>query len=207
MPAVRNRSLMPIRALLALALIGALASVMTLLAPFPTRAAQHAVQVAGMAFSPATLTITAGDTVTWTNGDDRRHTVTSNDGAFDSGNLDAGASFSFTFTTPGTYTYRCDYHPEMQATIVVEPAAAAAPAPANQAPSGGTDAGAGGAAAQITHAPGTHDGSQPDTALPAPVSTAWLSPLLVGLGLVALAFAVFPPVAATVEAEPDAPRA
>ena len=118
MPAVRNSSLVPVRAVVALALIGALASVMALLAPVPTRAAaQHAVQVADMAFSPATLTISAGDTVTWTNADDRRHTVTSNDGAFDSGNLDQGASFSFTFTEPGTHTYRCDYHPEMQATI------------------------------------------------------------------------------------------
>lgn len=193
MPAVHRRSPLPLRAVLALGLFGAVASVMTLLAPVQTRAAQHAVQVANMAFAPATLTIAAGDTVTWTNGDDRRHTVTSNDGAFDSGNLDQGGSFSFTFTQPGTYTYRCDYHPEMQATIVVEAASTAAPAA--QAPSGGTDAGAGGGtAAPVTHAPATDDGSQPDTALPTPTSIAWLSPLLIGLGLVALAFAVFPPV-------------
>ena len=48
-------------------------------------------------------------------------------------------------------------------------------------------------AAVTTHAPGTHDGSQPDTALEAPISLAWLAPLLIGLGLVAFAFGLIPP--------------
>ena len=159
MPAVR-------RASVALALVGVLASVLTLAAPAPTRAAEHVVQIADSAFSPATLTISVGDTVTWRNADDRPHTVTSNDGAFDSGNLDEGQGFSFTFTEPGTYTYLCEYHEEMQATIVVE-AASEAPA-AGGSTSAGTDAGGdetatsgGSAPAGASHDPGTHDPASP----------------------------------------------
>ncbi len=90
------------------------------------RAATHAVTIDDFAFSPATLTVTAGDTVTWTNDDAVTHTATSTTGAFDSGDLAPGASFSFTFTTPGTYDYLCTPHPSMTGRIVVQ----AAPAPA-----------------------------------------------------------------------------
>jgi plastocyanin len=194
MPAVSQR-------FLALALVGAIVSLMPLAAPPPARAAEHTVQIADSAFSPATLTIGVGDTVTWRNADDRPHTVTSNDGAFDSGNLDEDLGFSFTFTEPGTYTYRCDYHPDMQATIVVEAAAAPAPEPASGgSTSQGTDipaAGGGGATATATHAPG-HEAGQPDTAVEPPISLAWLAPLLIGLGLVAFAFGLVPPARATV---------
>jgi plastocyanin len=93
------------------------------------RAATHAVTISDFAFSPATLTITAGDTVTWTNDDPIVHTATSATGAFDSGDLAEGASFSVTFTTPGTYDYVCTPHPTMTGRIVVQ-AAVAAPSPA-----------------------------------------------------------------------------
>lgn len=95
------------------------------------RAATHAVTIADFAFSPPMLTITAGDTVTWTNEDAVAHTATSATGAFDSGDLAQGSSFSFTFTTPGTYAYICSPHPEMTGQIVVQaaaPAQTAAPA-------------------------------------------------------------------------------
>ena len=188
MPAVR-RTFLPI------ALVGALASVLAVAAPPPTRAAEHAVQITDSTFSPATLTIGVGDTVTWRNADDRPHTVTSNDGAFDSGNLDEGQGFSFTFSEQGMYTYRCDYHSEMQATIVVE--AESTPAPASGGSTArGTDAPAaaedGATPAAASHAPG-HEAGQPDTALQAPVSLAWIAPLLIGLGLVAFAFGLVPP--------------
>jgi plastocyanin len=196
MPAVRRPSLTAIRAV---TFVAATAALLTLGAPSPTRAAEHAVQIADSAFSPATMTISVGDTVTWTNADGRPHTVTSDGGAFDSGNLDEGQAFSFTFSEPGTYTYHCNYHGEMQATIVVEAASAPAAAPSQAAggtASGGTDAqtaAGGGTAATTTHAAGTHEGAQPDTALELPVSLPWLAPLLIGLGLVALAFGVIPP--------------
>ena len=185
MPAVR-------RSLASLVLIGAFASLATLAAPPPSRAAEHDVQITDSTFSPATLTIAVGDTVTWRNADDRPHTVTSSDGVFDSGNLDEGVGFSFTFTEPGTYAYLCAYHPEMQATIVVEAASSAAPAAVGST-SGETDAGTGGTTAAATHAAGTHEGTQPDTALGAPISLVWLAPLLIGLGLVAFAFGLVPP--------------
>ena len=98
------------------------------------RAATHAVDISDFAFSPATLTITAGDTVTWTNGDPVIHTATSTTGAFDSGDLAEGESFSFTFTTPGTYDYLCTPHPTMTGQIVVHAAATAAPSPAGGGP-------------------------------------------------------------------------
>jgi plastocyanin len=185
MPAVR-------RMFLAIALVGVVASLVPLAAPSPTRGAEHAVEIGDSVFSPASLTISVGDTVTWRNADDRPHTVTSNDGAFDSGNLDEGQGFSFTFTEPGTYAYRCDYHSEMQATIVVE--AVSAPAPASGGTTGsGTDAPAtGDGGATASHAPG-HEAGQPDTALEAPVPLAWIAPLLIGLGLVAFAFGLVPP--------------
>lgn len=77
------------------------------------------------AFSPATLTIKVGTTVTWTNTTGAPHTVTSDDGkSFDSGISHpisaSGGTFSFTFTKPGTYAYHCQIHPFMKATIVVQ---------------------------------------------------------------------------------------
>ena len=200
MPAVRRPSLVPSRPILALALVSALAALMTLGLLPPTRAAQHAVQIADSAFSPATMTIAVGDTVTWTNADGRPHTVTSNDGAFDSGNLDERQVFSFTFSEPGTYTYHCNYHDQMQASIVVGAASAPAPAPSQAAAGTGTG---GDTAAINSHAAGTDDAGQPDTALEFPVSLPWVAPLLIGLGLVALAFGVIPPARESVRAAED----
>jgi plastocyanin len=96
------------------------------------RAATHEVAISDFAFSPATLTIAAGDTVTWTNNDPVVHTATSTTGAFDSGDLAEGDSFSVTLTTPGTYDYLCTPHPTMTGQIVVQAAAATA-APASAA--------------------------------------------------------------------------
>ena len=77
------------------------------------------------AFSPATLTIKAGTTVTWKNTTAVAHTVTSDDGkSFDSGMANPIAAqsgtFSFTFTSPGTFAYHCAIHPFMKATIIVQ---------------------------------------------------------------------------------------
>jgi len=78
-----------------------------------------AVTISNFAFQPASLQIAAGTTVTWTNSDGTAHTVTSDNGDFDSGSLAPGATFTQTFMTPGTYTYHCQIHPFMTATIVV----------------------------------------------------------------------------------------
>lgn len=69
-------------------------------------------------FSPAKLTIKAGTTVTWKNKSSAPHTITSDDGkTFDSGTIPTGGTFHFTFTTPGAFSYHCNYHPYMRATI------------------------------------------------------------------------------------------
>jgi predicted lipoprotein with Yx(FWY)xxD motif len=85
-----------------------------------TASGGSAIQIANFAFAPTSLTVSAGTTVTWTNADSTAHTVTADDGSFDSGNLDPGKTFSFTFKTPGTYAYHCAIHPNMKATIVVK---------------------------------------------------------------------------------------
>jgi plastocyanin len=85
------------------------------------RAAGVAAVIDNFAFTPATLTVPAGTIVTWTNHDDIPHTVTSASPPklFNSGPLDTGDSFAFTFDTPGRYTYFCEMHPHMQGTVVV----------------------------------------------------------------------------------------
>jgi amicyanin len=77
------------------------------------------------AFSPATLTIKVGTTVIWKNTTAAPHTVTSDDGkTFDSGMANPiaaqGGTFSFTFTSAGTFAYHCSIHPFMKATIIVQ---------------------------------------------------------------------------------------
>jgi plastocyanin len=69
--------------------------------------------MAGLSFSPSTLTVSAGTSVTWENGSNTTHTVTSATGStlvYDSGNIGVGSVFSQTFNAPGTYHYYCKFH-------------------------------------------------------------------------------------------------
>ncbi len=68
------------------------------------------VSINNFAFAPKTLTVAPGTTVEWQNQDSTAHTVTADNGAFDSGNLNQGAAFKFTFAKAGTYAYYCRYH-------------------------------------------------------------------------------------------------
>ena len=79
------------------------------------------VSVVDVAFAPADIEVPVGTTVDWTNGDPFAHTVTARDGAFDSGTLDGGQTFSQTFGEPGTYDYFCAIHPSMTGTVTVTP--------------------------------------------------------------------------------------
>lgn len=72
-----------------------------------------------MAFTPGTITVAANTTIKWTNKDIVVHTVTSDAGLFDSGNILAGGTWSHTFTSSGTYPYHCTPHPAMTASVVV----------------------------------------------------------------------------------------
>jgi plastocyanin len=78
------------------------------------------VVIANLAFNPPAITVPTGTTVAWTNDDAVPHTVTSTDGAFDSGIFDPGGSFSFTFNEPGSFAYVCQLHPQMQGTVTAE---------------------------------------------------------------------------------------
>lgn len=74
-------------------------------------------------FTPSQITVGKGEAVTWTNNDDKAHTVTadlSNSGGPDSGNISPGAAYTFTFNKTGSFQYHCENHPEMRGTIVVK---------------------------------------------------------------------------------------
>lgn len=110
------------RALLMLFLVLSLAPPALLLGSAPAIAQSASgteVRVVDFAFDPGALTVPAGTTVTWTNDGNADHTVTADDGSFDSGRLDPGEQFSVTFDTPGEYAYHCGFHAQMQGMIVV----------------------------------------------------------------------------------------
>jgi plastocyanin len=77
------------------------------------------VWIEGMTFNPSDITVAAGTTVTWTNKATIAHTVTSDKGLFDSGNIGSNGTFSFKFAAAGTYPYHCAIHPSMTATVIV----------------------------------------------------------------------------------------
>jgi plastocyanin len=89
-------------------------------------AADHAVDIAGFAFSPKTITVKVGDTVTWSNADAQGHTATADDGSFDTGTITSSTPKSASFATAGTFAYHCKIHPQMTGTVVVEAAAGGA---------------------------------------------------------------------------------
>jgi plastocyanin len=130
-------------------------------------AQDSAVSIVDFAFEPPAVSVTAGSTVTWTNSGAAPHTATSDSGAFDSGTLQPGASFSQTFDTPGTFGYLCTIHPSMTGTVTVTEAAAAAPAAtaeptaAAAAAAEPTAAAAAGAAQPVTQVPSTGVGVAP----------------------------------------------
>jgi plastocyanin len=79
------------------------------------------VNIDSFAFVPATLTVHAGSTVTWTNHDEEPHTVAASGGSFKSPGMGTGATYSHTFATAGTFDYVCSIHPMMHGTVMVTP--------------------------------------------------------------------------------------
>lgn len=78
----------------------------------------NSVSIQNFSFNPASITVKAGDTVTWTNNDSTTHTVTGS--GFDSGPLASGATFSHKFDTAGSFDYHCSIHKTMTGTVVVQ---------------------------------------------------------------------------------------
>jgi plastocyanin len=85
----------------------------------PAGADSIPVAVLFQAFSPTQIDALPGDTIFWSNSSERTHTVTANDGSFDSGDLLGGATFSITTGAPGAYAFHCRIHPDMTGVIDV----------------------------------------------------------------------------------------
>jgi plastocyanin len=81
----------------------------------------NSVSIENLAFSPSTITVKKGTSITWTNDDTVPHTVTENDGQKGpaSGTLNQGEKYSFTYDSAGTFQYHCTFHADMKGTVVV----------------------------------------------------------------------------------------
>ena len=77
------------------------------------------VEIVDFAYDPDPVTVQVGGKVTWLNQDADAHTATAEDGSFDTGTLEEGKLKSETFKQAGTYTYICDFHPDMHGTVEV----------------------------------------------------------------------------------------
>ena len=97
----------------------AAAAVLAAAAATAAGAATHTVVMEAVAFQPATLTVSAGDTIQWVNKDAFPHTATADDKSFDSGEIAAGKSWKLVAKKKGTFAYICAYHPTMKGTLVV----------------------------------------------------------------------------------------
>lgn len=80
----------------------------------------NTVSISGYAFNPASLTVSTGTTVTWTNNDSVTHNITSDTGAFSSSDLGPGQTYSYTFNQAGTFAYHCSIHTSMHGTVTVK---------------------------------------------------------------------------------------
>ena len=86
--------------------------------PIPSK---NQITISNYAFDPATITVKRGTVITWINNDSVPHKVISDSPAFESGDILQGDTYSFTFSTAGTYAYHCQIHPSMTGTVVVSP--------------------------------------------------------------------------------------
>ncbi|HEX8075528.1 MAG TPA: plastocyanin/azurin family copper-binding protein [Thermoleophilaceae bacterium] len=113
-------------------------------------AAATTVTIQDFKFVPTSVSVSTGDTVTWTNQGKQPHSATAADGSFDTGLLRKGGSGSFRFTKAGTFSYKCTPHPFMKATVVVSGASSGSTPSSTGAPgapgggSGGGDSDSGG---------------------------------------------------------------
>jgi plastocyanin len=140
--------------------------------PVVRAAAAASVTIRNFVFQPATVNISVGDTVTWTNQDEEPHTATGNGGSFNTGTLEKGESGSHTFSSAGRFAYICAIHPNMNGTVVV--------AGSGGSGSSGSGSSGGGAAddpSASTAAAGGSGGSLPQTGVQA------LAILIVGASL------------------------
>ena len=124
-------------------------------APIAFAAASGSVTIVDFSFSPGTITINQGETVTWNNSGPTPHSATASNGSFDTGIFSAGQSRSHTFTEAGSFSYFCTPHPNMRGAVVVQAAQSGADTPdsSSGATGGAADAGTPGEAAQSDGGP------------------------------------------------------
>ena len=79
------------------------------------------VSIVGFAFNPENVTVKMGSSITWTNQDRAPHTITSDDGSWDSGKIMQNGKYTHKFDKAGTFTYYCAVHPSMKGSIIVTP--------------------------------------------------------------------------------------
>lgn len=94
-------------------------------APSAAQPADATISMTSEAFTPVEVHVAPGQTVVWSNPNFLTHTVTADDGSFDSGDLGTGKQFTMSFDSPGTYAYYCQYHggpdgEDMSGVIVVD---------------------------------------------------------------------------------------
>lgn len=77
------------------------------------------VSISGMAYSPASLTVATGSTVTWTNTDTAVHSVATADGSINSGDITAGSSYTQTFANAGTFNYYDTHNKNMTGVLII----------------------------------------------------------------------------------------
>jgi LPXTG-motif cell wall-anchored protein len=156
-------------------------SMAAMLISVPAASAQDdmTVSIQDFFFDSGQLSVAPGTTVTWVNEGQAPHTTTADDGTWDSGTLQPGEDFSFTFDQPGTYTYHCSIHPDMTASVKVSGGGeATSSASASMSPSASASASpsASASASPTATLPGTGGISLPLVAAVA----------LLGLGVLAL---------------------
>jgi plastocyanin len=105
---------------LALAACGSSASSSSQVAKSQPATGPVKVAIKNFAFAPATITVAKGTKITFTNDDQTAHTATSTQKAFDTGTVAPGASKAVVVSTPGTYTYICQFHAFMHGTVIVK---------------------------------------------------------------------------------------
>ena len=157
-------------------------------APRATAAADTGVTISDFQFAPATVTIDAGDTVTWTNDGPTPHSATADDGSFDTGIFNAGQSRSETFDQAGSFAYFCTPHPNMRGTITVR-AASTDGSGTGSGDAGGTTGGESGTTGAGTT--DTDSGSSADSAGTALPATGLDTGGLVLLGLMTLGLGAY----------------
>jgi plastocyanin len=124
--------------------LGILLATALILAPIArAQGNQQMVSIRDFFFSPARISVPPGTKVTWVNQGTTAHTVTADDGSFDSGTLPPGQSFSHTFRSRGTVPYHCELHPVMRGSVTVGSGRGATTGGAAEAKAGGTQAKAG----------------------------------------------------------------